>query len=456
SYAQRRLWFLYRLEGPSPTYNIPLALRFKGRLEADALEAALADVAGRHESLRTVFPSVEDTPRQEILAAETARPVLACIETSEAELPRRLSEAAGYCFDLDREMPFRAWLFRLDDEQQVLLLLCHHIASDGWSMAPLVRDLGTAYAARCRGEVPGWRPLAVQYADYTLWQRELLGDEADEHSLIARQLAYWGEVLSGLPEQLDLPADRPRPAVASYRGGRVPLRLEGELHGRLLRLARDGQASLFMVMQAGLAALLTRLGAGEDIPFGSPIAGRTDDALDDLVGFFVNTLVLRTDTSGNPSFDELLGRVRTRDLEAYGHQDLPFERLVEMLNPPRQFGRHPLFQVMLVLQNNARASLQLAGLEATPQGVGSERALFDLHVSLSERRGSDGSAQGIVGWIEYASDLFERETAERLAASYVRFLEGIALDPTRRIGDIGLLSDRERHQILEEWNATAQ
>ena len=255
---------------------------------------------------------------------------------------------------------------RTGEREHVLLLLLHHIAGDGWSLAPLVRDLGRAYEARLAGGAPAWPALPVQYADYTLWQHAVLGSEEDDESAIARQLAFWTDALKELPDQIDLPSDRARPAVASHRGDSVPLTLGPQLHRGLLALARESGASLFMVLQAGLAALLTRLGAGNDIAIGSPIAGRTDSALDDLVGFFVNTLVLRTDTSGNPSFRELIGRVRASNLAAYGHQELPFERLVEVLNPARSLSRHPLFQVMLVLQNNAPVELEPAGTAARP------------------------------------------------------------------------------------------
>ena len=242
-------------------------------------------------------------------------------------------------------------MFALSPDAHVLLLVLHHIAGDGWSLSVLGRDLGRLYAARRNGGSAELPALHVHYADYTLWQHQLLGTEEDRASAIARQLGYWTETLRHLPEQLDLPYDRARPSVASYRGDVVPLALNAELHRKLLGMARESGASLFMVLQAGLAALLTRLGAGTDIPIGSPIAGRTDGALDDLIGFFVNTLVLRTDTSGNPSFRELVGRVRAGNLAAYGHQDVPFERLVEVLNPARSLARHPLFQVMLALQN---------------------------------------------------------------------------------------------------------
>ncbi|MCP1845714.1 amino acid adenylation domain-containing protein [Bradyrhizobium sp. USDA 4524] len=455
SFAQRRLWLLDRNDAARAICKLPLALRLTGHLDPEALWKALCDLVERHESLRTIFIEENGTPLQMILAPDAARPVLTVSQCTADELCAALAQRAQHAFDLASELPIRAWLLQLDEEQHILLLLIHHIACDDWSLAPLARDFNAAYGARCQDLVPDWPMLGVKYADYTLWQRELLGDEGDEQSLISRQLDYWKQALAGLPEQLDLPVDRARPAVASYRGASVPLWIDAELHGKLLGLARTSQASLFMVLQAGLAALLTRVGCGTDIPLGSPVAGRTDDALDDLVGFFVNTLVLRTDTSGNPRFGELVGRVRASDLEVYEHQDLPFERLVDELNPARSLARHPLFQVMLVLQNNVRAHFELPGLEAKPVPVGMESAKFDLQFTFSERRGEGGEPQGLQGALDYASDLFDRETVEQLGARLIRLLEAVASDPELRIGEIEILDASERHQILEAWNATA-
>ena len=338
----------------------------------------------------------------------------------------------------------------------MLLLLVHHIAGDGWSLAPLARDLARAYAARRNGKAPDLPALPVQYADYTLWQHQVLGDESDPQSAIARQLAFWTETLEELPDQLDLPSDRPRPAVSSYRGDSVPLSLSANLHAGLLALAREGRASLFMVLQAALSALLTRLGAGSDIPIGSPIAGRTDSALDELIGFFVNTLVLRTDTSGNPSFRELIARVRTTNLAAYSHQDLPFERLVEVLNPARSLSRHPLFQVMLAFQNTAPVSFaELPGLTVSFEPLATTSAKFDLSLALGEQRGADGSPAGIDGVLEYATDLFDRGTVETMIGRLVRLLEAAVADPDRAIGSLDILSPDERRTILHGWNDTA-
>ncbi|MFZ1883022.1 MAG: condensation domain-containing protein, partial [Rhodoplanes sp.] len=456
SFAQRRLWFLDRLEGPSGTYTIPVAVRLKGELDLAALEVALGDVVARHESLRTVFPDRLGVPRQEILTGDAGRPRLVVASLREAELPAALSSVAGRGFDLSAEPPLRAHVFALGAHEHVLLLVLHHIAGDGWSMRPLWRDLGAAYGARVRGSAPRLPGLPVQYADYTLWQHGVLGAESDGASAIAGQLAFWRGALAGLPAELDLPRDRARPAVSSYRGDLVGLHLSAALHGRLLALAREAGASLFMVLQAGLAALLTRLGAGEDIPVGSPIAGRTDSALDDLVGFFVNTLVLRTDTSGDPSFRALIGRVRSANLAAYAHQDLPFERLVEALNPARSLARHPLFQVMLAFQNNAEARPELCGLEVFAEPVATQSAQFDLSVSLGERRGSDGSPAGLEGVIEYATDLFDRSSVEGLAGRLVRLLEGAVGDPGRSISALEILSAAERRVLLHDWNDTAR
>ncbi|MFC9930560.1 amino acid adenylation domain-containing protein, partial [Streptomyces sp. NPDC127190] len=455
SFAQQRLWFLHRMEGPSATYNMPLALRLDGELDRPALRAALADVIARHESLRTVLREADGVPYQLVLGADEAYPELPVVQLDDVRLPGRLAEGARLGFDLAAEPPVRAELFALAPDRHVLLLVVHHVAADGWSMGPLSRDLATAYAARCRGEEPRWSPLPVQYADYTRWQRELLGDAADPDSLFARQLAYWSEELAGLPQRLQLPTDRPRPAVASQRGGRLTVRLDAELHQALRELATARGASMFMVLQAGLAALLTRLGAGTDIPVGSPIAGRTDQALDDLVGFMVNTLVLRTDTSGDPGFAELLGRVRQKALAAYAHQDVPFEYLVEVVNPARSLSHHPLFQIMLALQNAPLGEFTLPGLSTGYLEAPTGTARVDLTFSLAEQYRPDGGPDGLAGAVEYATDLFDPATVELLFARWARLLRAAVADPDRPISRIDILSGEERHRVLAEFNDTA-
>ncbi|MEV5008949.1 amino acid adenylation domain-containing protein [Streptomyces sp. NPDC055692] len=460
SYAQRRLWFLNRFDGDSGAYNVPLALRLAGDLDREALRAALGDVVARHETLRTVFPEAtgldaESGAHQAIMDAETARPALPVTDTDETSLPGLLAGEAAAGFDLTREPPLRARLFSLAADEHVLLLVMHHIASDGASSAPLARDLASAYEARRAGEAPRWTPLRVTYADYSVWQRQVLGDESDPDSPISRQLDFWRGHLAGLPEELELPTDRPRPAVATGAGGTIPVVIGPELHQRLTELARDNRVSLFMVVQAGLAALLTRLGAGTDIPLGSPIAGRTDEALDELVGFFVNTLVLRTDTSNNPTFRELLARVRDTDLAAYAHQDIPFERLVEVLNPTRSLSRHPLFQIALAFQNPTVVGQEVTGLTVTGEPLGNGGAKFDLSVSLSDRRDDSGGCQGIEGQVVYSADLFDADTVSAFVARLVRLLEGAVAAPDQPIGRVGLLDAAERERMVVTWNDTA-
>ncbi|MCP2339576.1 non-ribosomal peptide synthetase [Actinomadura rupiterrae] len=451
SYAQQRLWFLNRFDGPSATFNMPVALRLQGPLDPSALEAALADAVTRHESLRTIFPDVAGTPRQLVLDPAAARPRMPITDTSPSALPLALAAIVGQGFDLSAEPPLRAALFRLAPDEHVVLLVMHHIAGDGWSMAPLARDVLLAYVSRISGEAPSWSPLPVQYADYTLWQRSLLGSEDDPSSLVAEQIAYWKAALDRLPEELALPADRPRPAEASYRGGTFTFELDSGLHGALLGLARESGASLFMVMQAAFAALLTRLGAGSDIPIGSPIAGRTDEALDDLVGMFVNMLVLRTDTSGNPSFRELVARVRETDLGAYAHQDVPFERLVEVLNPARSMARHPLFQVALSFQNNPEATLELDGLTGGPVDLPLGTAKYDLSLYLQELTDASGAPAGISAGLEYALDLFDPDTASSLAARFERLLREFVDAPDEPIAAAEILDRSERRTILRKW-----
>ncbi|MDA7025414.1 amino acid adenylation domain-containing protein [Bacillus sp. CLL-7-23] len=452
SFAQRRLWFLHCLEGPSPTYNIPVVIHLSGQLNHEALEAALYDLAVRHESLRTIFPETQGTSYQHILNVASARPKLIVSQVNKTDLPEMLDEAVRYSFNLAEETPFYVQLFQLEANQYVLLLLLHHMISDGWSLTPLTRDLQTAYEARCHGKEPDWQPLPVQYADYAFWQEDLLHHE----SYLERQMDYWTKTLADLPDQLELPTDYPRPAESSYCGDTIQINIDSQLHNQLLDLARDQGVSLFMVLQSGLVTLLTRLGAGCDIPIGSPIAGRSHDSLGDLIGLFVNTLVLRTDTSGNPSFRELLTRVRHVNLAAYEHQDLPFERLVEVLNPARSRARHPLFQIMLAFQNTPEPALNLPGLQADLEMKSVGTAKFDLTFELREHRLANGIGSGINGFLEYSTDLFKRQTVMVLVERFLKLLKSAATDPDQPIEHLDILMPEERQMLLHQGNNTLQ
>ncbi|MER5628998.1 amino acid adenylation domain-containing protein [Streptomyces nitrosporeus] len=449
SFAQQRLWFLNRFEGPSATYNVPLVLRLDGPLDTGALETALADVIERHESLRTVFPDTDGVARQDVLAADGADLDLTPRYTESARLDEDVAAEVAHAFDVSAEPPVRVRLLRLGAEAHVLVLLVHHIAGDGWSLAPLARDLGEAYRARTEGAEPAWTELAVQYADYTLWQRALLGDEDDPDSPAARQLEFWRTALDGAPGLLELPCDLPRPTVTAHRGDAFAFPVGADTHQALARLARSRGSSLFMVLQAALAVLLSRHGAGEDIPLGTAVAGRTDEALDDLVGFFVNTLVLRTDLTGDPTFGEVIDRVREFDLAAYAHQDVPFERLVDRLSPSRAQNHHPLFQTMLVLQNQADAVIGLPGLTVTPQPVRTGISKFDLTFTFTETHDDAGRPAGLDGVLEFSTELFLPATARALAARLTRLLAVLAGGPGTRVHSVDVLDPAERRGLLD-------
>ncbi|HEX4832618.1 MAG TPA: amino acid adenylation domain-containing protein [Trebonia sp.] len=454
SFAQQRMWFIAQLEGPSAVYNTSLALRMDGDLDTAALEAAIGDVVTRHEVLRTVFPAADGQPHQQILPMADLDPRLPVIDAAGDELRDVLARIAAEPFDLAaQQVPMRARLVRADAGTHVLVVVIHHVATDGWSEGIFTRDLSRAYAARREGQAPGWSPLPVQYADYAIWQRELLGDAADPASLLSQQVTWWRDALAGAPPELPLPADRPRPPAASYRGHAVPLAIPAVVHAGLADLAREQGVTLFMVVQAALAVLLSKLGAGDDIPVGTPVAGRTDEALDDLMGFFVNTLVLRTDVSGDPPFTTLLARVRDFWLGALERQDVPFERLVEDLAPDRSLARNPLFQVTLTLQNNAPAAAGLPGVRAVPVRAGTGSAQVDLSVLLGGARGEPG---GMHGRLMAATDLFDEPTARSIAARFSRVLAAVAADPAVRPRHVPLLDAAERAQLLHEWGGTAR
>ncbi|WP_261774608.1 non-ribosomal peptide synthetase, partial [Nocardia neocaledoniensis] len=516
--AQQRMWFLNRFDPGSATDNIPLAVRLTGDLDLNALHAALVDVLHRHEVLRTRYPERDGHPIAEIMAADGLLPeVLPRVVTPDA-LPDAVRDAATTGFDLTIDAPIRATLLRVApgptaaaglatadpdggavgagsaadapvseptdaaglatadaehgavgsglakavvggvvptaDAEYVLVIVLHHIAADGFSFGPLVRDVLVAYGARAAKEAPRWAPLPVQYADYALWQHAVLGDAADPESEVARQLAFWTRTLAGVPEQLELPTDRIRPAVASRRGDTHPVTIDAGTHRALAELARAHGVTVFMAAHALFAVLLARLSATTDIAIGTPVAGRGDRALDDLIGMFVNTLVLRTDVAPGLPFAELIARVRETDLAAFGHAEVPFERLVEVLDPVRSTARNPLFQVMLSLNEDTPRAASLPGLAVSgfelPTGV----AKFDLELALTEHRDESGAPAGISGAFVYATDLFDPATVAGFAARLHRLLDAVLIDPARPVGDIDLLDASESAEILTAWNDT--
>ncbi|WP_408642280.1 amino acid adenylation domain-containing protein, partial [Speluncibacter jeojiensis] len=452
SLAGQRMWFLNQLDPGTGAYNIPVAIELRGTLDLAALRAALADVIERHETLRTVYPESEAGPHQVVLPAASVVPELRAVPSETAPSP---DEFAARPFDVSTEVPLHVQLVRHAPDHHTLALVVHHIATDGYSMGPLARDVMVAYIARREERAPQWSPLAVQYADYTLWQREMLGTADDPGSLTARQLDYWRAALAGAPELLELPLDRPRPATQSGRGGVYRFTVPVELNRRLLRLAAEQGSSLFMVLHAALAVLLARCAGAEDIPIGTPVAGRGEAELDDLVGLFVNTLALRTDVDPDTSFLELIDQVRLRDLEAFGNADVPFEQVVEAVDPPRSRAHSPLFQVLLVLQNASEVNLALPGLDVDVREIDNGTTKFDMQLTVTERPDGTGRPTGLAAEFTYATDLFDESTIDALGGRFVRILRAVTDDPAIAVGDIDLLDPLDREQVLIDWNATA-
>ncbi|MCU1646291.1 MAG: non-ribosomal peptide synthetase [Nocardia sp.] len=453
SYAQHRLWLLNRLDPDSAAYNMLLGLRLTGAVDASALTAALTDVVGRHEALRTSFPELDGMVCQQISPVDSVIGGLVPEPVEAADFERTMAEFGANGFDLIAAPPIRVCLLRVHDDSDrpdhhVLAVLVHHVIADGLSLGPFARDLATAYTARMRSTSPEWSPLPLQYADYTLWQHAVLGSDSDPESELSRQLGYWSEVLSGLPVESALPPHRSRPAHPSGRAERVCTDLPGDIVRGLQEVAQRHGATLFMVVHAGLAAVLAAISGGSDIAVGTPVAGRGDARLDDLIGMFVNTLVLRVPVDAAESFDALLSRVRDIDLSAFAHDEAPFERLVETVGLPRSRSRHPLFQVMLSFRSGGRTEFELPGLRVESVEMSLPLAKFDLEFTVAE------SPAGLSVTVQYATDLFDRTGMEALTQRLVRVLDHIARDSGVLIGDIDLLAPDER-RALRDWNDTS-
>ncbi|HEY1575414.1 MAG TPA: amino acid adenylation domain-containing protein [Pseudonocardiaceae bacterium] len=440
SHAQRRLWFLEQQGDSSAAYNVPVAIRLSGSPDPVVLAAALADLAGRHETLRTLLPDHDGEPWQHVLPpAPVDVPVSSCDEDGLADALR-----TEVCrpFDLVTRPPLRARRFVLPDGDTVLLLVVHHTAVDGLSAQVLLTDLADAYTARAAGTALTRPEPPLRYTDYAVWQDALLAP-ADQEGTLHRQLAFWRRTLADLPAEIALPTDRPRPETPTGRADTVPVTIDADLHAALLDLARATGTTTFMMLRTALAALLHRMGAGTDVPLGGVVSGRVDEALTDLVGLFLNTVVLRTDLYGDPSFRALLGRVRTADLAVLAHQDVPFDRVVEEVNPPRAAGRHPLFQVMVV-QNTLDVVPPFAGLTGRVLPVETGIARFDLTLDVVETRGDAGTPTGVHGTLRFATDRFHRATAEALAGRLVRVLRAAVIDPDAPVSATDLLAPDER------------
>ncbi len=448
SFAQERLWFLDQFEPGSSAYNMPGAVRVRGRLDVELLERSINEIIRRHGSLRTTFKSVDGKPKQ-VIASELsfALPVVDLRELPEEKRESRARtlaiEEAKTPFDLESGPLLRATVLRLGEEDHVGLFTMHHIISDGWSMGILIREVAAIYDAYSNGKPSPLPELPIQYADFSQWQRQWLQGE-----VLESQLQYWKQKLDGLPPVLELPTDRPRPAVQTYNGAHESFELSSVLSEALGELSRREGATLFMTLLGAFQTLLYRYTGQEDIAVGTPIANRNRSEIEGLIGFFVNTLVLRTDFSGNPSFLELLRRVKETSLEAYAYQDLPFERLVEELNPERDMSHSPLFQVMFVLQNVPTQALEIEGLTLSPLEPDSSRALFDLTLTVSD------TDQGLMGSIEYNTDLFDDTTITLMIEHFRILVENIVKSPDQRITDLPILTEKERHKLLVEWNDT--
>ncbi|MFP2934407.1 condensation domain-containing protein, partial [Pyxidicoccus sp. 3LG] len=438
SFAQQRLWFLHQLEPASTAYHMPAALRLTGPLDASALQRALFELVRRHESLRTSFKSVENTPVQIVSDAPVSLLQLIDLSTlpgdaREAEALRLAEQEARKAFDLANGPLLRASLLRLGEREHVLLLNMHHIVSDGWSMGVLVREVSALYEGLRQGRTVSLPELPVQYADFAVWQRNWLRGEALE-----AQRAWWHKHLAGAPAALELPTDFPRPAVQSFRGAAVAVHLSSSVSNALKSLCQKEGVTPFMALLATWQLLLSRYSGQDDITVGSPIAGRRVAELEGLIGFFVNTLALRTRLEDNPSFRQVLTRVKETTLGAFAHQDIPFEKLVEELAPARTLGRSPLFQVMFALQNAPTPHLALPDLAIDSLPLENTTARFELELNLSE------ASAGFSGSLTYNQELFSKPTAERLSRHFATLLEGLVNQPERPFHHLPLLSAEER------------
>ncbi|HID9489400.1 TPA: pyoverdine non-ribosomal peptide synthetase PvdD, partial [Pseudomonas aeruginosa] len=445
SYAQERQWFLWQLEPESAAYHIPSVLRLRGRLDLDALQRSFDSLVARHETLRTRFRLDGDEARQEI-AASMALPldIVALGSLEEGALARQVETTIARPFDLERGPLLRVSLLRLAEDDHVLVLVQHHIVSDGWSMQVMVEELVQLYAAYSRGLEVALPALPIQYADYALWQRSWM--EAGEKE---RQLAYWTGLLGGEQPVLELPFDRPRPVRQSHRGAQFILELDIDLSQALRRVAQQEGATAFALLLASFQALLYRYSGQADIRVGVPIANRNRVETERLIGFFVNTQVLKADLDGRMGFDELLAQARQRALEAQAHQDLPFEQLVEALQPERSLSHNPLFQVLFNYQSEARGNGQafrFDELQMESVQFDSRTAQFDLTLDLTDEE------QRFCAVFDYATDLFDASTVERLAGHWRNLLRGIVANPRQRLGELPLLDAPERRQTLSEWN----
>ncbi len=454
SFAQQRLWFLYQLAPDNPFYNVPAAIRLKGTIDLAALERSLDEIVRRHAALRTTFTTLDGQPVQVVesdVKIQLSVVNLSTVAISDRErIGQQLATAeAQRPFNLTTDPLLRITLVQFDLTEAVLLLTMHHIVADGWSLGVLMRELAYLYTEFVEKRTPVLPPLPIQYADFACWQRNWL-----QGKILEEQLTYWRKQLQDLPV-LDLPCDRPRPAVQTYRGATYPLQISPTLTQALEALSQQSGGSLFMTLLAAFQTLLYRYTGQEDIAIGSPIANRHRSEIEGLIGFFVNSLVLRSNLSGNPTFRELLSRVRDVALEAYEHQDLPFEKLVEELDPDRDLSRNPLFQVAFALQNAPMQPLELPGLTLEPAPLESGSTRFDLEVHLWEPahglRSLWQSQEGLSGFISYSTDLFDRDRINRLIGHFQTLLEGIVANPDSRLSDLPLLTSAELQQIAE-WS----